>query len=79
MLTPKSEKEATELLKGGVPTTWQQQWDGPENPNEWIAIVNKKANALLKWAQRVSQRQLLQQPVNLSELFHPEIFLNALR
>lgn len=22
MLTPKSEKEATELLKGGVPTAW---------------------------------------------------------
>lgn len=23
LLTPKSEKEATELLKGGVPLTWQ--------------------------------------------------------
>lgn len=56
MLTPKSQKEATELLKGGVPISWQSQWEGPENPNEWIGVVNKKANALIMWAQRVQQK-----------------------
>lgn len=50
MLTPKSQKEATELLRGEVPLAWQAQWEGPENPNEWITILNKKANALIIWA-----------------------------
>jgi len=53
MLTPKSQKEATELLKGGVPGTWESQWEGPENPNSWMRVVNKKAMALLHWLQRV--------------------------
>lgn len=66
MLTPKSQKEATELLKGGVPLSWQSQWEGPENPNEWVTIVNKKANALVVWAQKVQQKQLLEHPINMS-------------
>jgi dynein heavy chain 2, cytosolic len=49
MLTAKSQKEATELLKGAVPGSWDAKWEGPENPTEWLSIVNKKAIALLKW------------------------------
>lgn len=53
MLTDKSQREAKQLLKGQIPTSWESQWEGPENPNEWIIIVNKKANALLSWLNRV--------------------------
>jgi len=79
MLSAKSQKEATELLKGTVPTVWESQWEGPESPIEWINGVNKKAKALLNWMQRVQQKQLLDKPVCLSDLFHPDTFLNALR
>jgi len=79
MLTAKSQKEATELLKGAVPGSWSSRWEGPEAPNAWISLVNKKAAALLTWAQRVSQQELLNAPIDLSDLFHPETFLNALR
>lgn len=80
MLTAKSQKEATELLKGGVPTSWARAWEGPEeNPTAWIGAVNRKANALLKWMQKIQGNQLLQSGIDLSDLFHPETFLNALR
>ena len=49
MLSAKSQKEATDLLKGQVPSSWETRWEGPENPQEWIRIVNKKASALLRW------------------------------
>ena len=45
----------------------------------WIRLVTKKAVALLGWVSRMQSKQLLVQPVNLSVLFHPETFLNALR
>lgn len=33
MLTAKSEKDATELLKGEVPPSWKAAWEGPSNPS----------------------------------------------
>lgn len=47
MLTDKSQREAKTLLKGQVPATWEQAWEGPEDPNKWISTVNQKAVALL--------------------------------
>merc|ERR1740117_722407 len=79
MLSAKSQKEATELLTGTVPAVWESSWEGPETPNEWISGVNKKAKALLGWMQRVQQKALLDKGVCLSDLFHPDTFLNALR
>lgn len=43
MLTPKTQKEAMELLKGQVPAIWQKAWEGPENPTNWIRLINKKS------------------------------------
>lgn len=52
MLSAKSQKEATELLKGALPQSWEKLWEGPENPNEWVRVVCKKARSLLEWMQR---------------------------
>lgn len=79
MLTAKSQKEATNLLQGEVPATWEAKWEGPENPDQWIKVVTKKAAALVQWLQRVNNGTLLDQEIDLSHLFHPETFLNALR
>ena len=43
MLTPLTEKVATDLLKGEVPHVWSQIWEGPSTPNGWLRLVNKKA------------------------------------
>jgi hypothetical protein len=54
-------------------------WDGPINPSTWIRIINKKGLALVEWVNRVKQGALLRSPVVLSDLLHPETFLNAFR
>ena len=79
MLTPNIETEATSLLTNLVPRTWEKQWEGPENPSNWIRVINRKGLALVGWLQRVQKGGLLDNQVNLSDLLHPETFLNALR
>ena len=79
MLTPKIQTEATMLLKNSVPTSWEKMWEGPENPQSWIRVLCKKGTQLVQWVQRVQQKQLLNQPVCISDLLHPETFLNAFR
>jgi dynein heavy chain 2 len=79
MLTSKIENEATALLKREVPETWCKFWDGPDNPQDWLVKFERKANALLHWVERVQSGDLLQTSLDLSELYHPETFFNALR
>lgn len=79
MLTAKTQRDATELLTGAVPSLWAAKWEGPMTPTSWIREINKKAVALLGWVKKMQQGQLLQSGVDLGDLFHPETFLNALR
>lgn len=79
MLTAKSQRDATDLLTGAVPSQWCTKWEGPANPTQWIRVLNKKATALLGWVSRLRQNRLLETPIDLGDLFHPETFLNALR
>ena len=79
MLTPKIQTEATALLKNSVPQSWEKMWEGPENPSSWIRVLCKKGTQLVQWVQRVQQKSLLSQPICLSDLLHPETFLNAFR
>lgn len=79
MLNTKIEQEATQLLKGIVPSAWAKQWEGPENPQSWLMQFITKANALLQWKEYVEGGELLKRRLSLSDLFRPETFLNALR
>lgn len=79
MLTPATQTIATELLTGQLPSSWEKMWDGPINPSNWLRSINKKGVALCGWVGRVQQGALLKQPVLLSDLLHPETFLNAFR
>ena len=79
MLTSKIEKEATDLLKREVPEYWCSFWEGPENPQDWLILFERKASALLSWIERTQNGGLLETNLNLSDLFHPETFFNALR
>ena len=79
MLTSKIEKEATDLLKREVPEFWCTFWEGPEIPQDWLVIFERKATSLLSWIERTEAGSLLESSLNLSDLFHPETFFNALR
>lgn len=79
LLTPMIESEATSLLKNMVPPAWEKGWEGPENPSNWIRTINRKGLALAGWFTKAQSNSVLRGNVTLSDLLHPETFLNALR
>jgi len=79
MLTSKIESEATALLKREVPEAWCSFWEGPDNSQDWLIKFERKASALLTWVDRIQSGSLLESNLDLSQLFHPETFFNALR
>ncbi|XP_061923239.1 dynein cytoplasmic 2 heavy chain 1 isoform X1 [Entelurus aequoreus] len=79
LLTPKVQKLATALLNQECPLTWQDMWEGPEEPMQYLGAIVMRALALQSWVERASNQHLLSDTLDLSELFHPDTFLNALR
>ena len=62
-----------------VPSVWSSRWDGPEDPAMYLRTVVAKALALSSWLQKSELGSLLgDEPLDLSELFNPATFLNAL-
>ena len=55
-------------------------WDGPSEPPQYIRLLVAKTLALGSWEEKAITGQLLDKTtLDLSELFHPDTFLNALR
>uniref|UniRef100_H2M4S9 Cytoplasmic dynein 2 heavy chain 1 n=1 Tax=Oryzias latipes TaxID=8090 RepID=H2M4S9_ORYLA len=80
LLTPEVQKLATALLNQECPITWQNKWEGPEEPMQYLRAVVTRALAMqVNWVERASRQALLSNILDLSELFHPDTFLNALR
>ncbi|XP_040902456.1 cytoplasmic dynein 2 heavy chain 1 [Toxotes jaculatrix] len=79
LLTPEVQKLATALLNQECPSTWQNKWEGPEEPMQYLRAVVTRALAIQSWVERAGRQALLSDTLDLSELFHPDTFLNALR
>ncbi|XP_029136209.2 dynein cytoplasmic 2 heavy chain 1 [Labrus bergylta] len=79
LLTPDVQKLATALLNQECPLTWQNKWEGPEEPMQYLRAVVTRALAIQSWVERTGRQALLSDTLDLSELFHPDTFLNALR
>ncbi|GLI62890.1 cytoplasmic dynein 1b heavy chain [Volvox africanus] len=77
----------TALLSDTVPGAWDSAWEGPESPMDYCRTVVAKALAIEGHWQRCQQPGsggLLDGssgagPLELSSVFHPGTFLNALR
>lgn len=69
------------LLQDAVPGAWDAAWEGPEAPMDYCRAVVSKALAIEgHWAKCQSAGGLLEgPPLELSTVFHPGTFLNALR
>lgn len=79
LLTSAIQNEALTLITGDVPVKWTKIWEGPSNPNSWMKGFCKRAFNLKAWVHSVAQGNILGTQLNLADLFHPEIFLNAVR
>ena len=62
-----------------TPGSWMKLWEGPEDPVQWLKAIMQKTNALSVWLEKVKGGSLLSSVLDLSELFHPDTFLNAFR
>ena len=63
-----------------VPLSWYNLWEGPDDPTLYLRSLVAKALALGAWEEKGRAGALLQEgALDLSELFHPNTFLNALR
>lgn len=79
LLTPQIQATAAALLANRIPNSWEASWEGPEAPKAWIHAVLARRIALSRWASEATSGRLLDGPLNLSELYAPGTFLNALR
>ncbi|KAL4440929.1 hypothetical protein ABPG74_009342 [Tetrahymena malaccensis] len=79
LLTSEIQATGMELMLGNVPEKWSKVWEGPDNANSWLKGFCSRVYQLKKWVETLRSGSLLDSPLNLSDLFHPEIFLNALR
>jgi hypothetical protein len=67
------------LLADTIPAHWEAVWEGPPTPQEYCSAVVARAVAIERWHQRCCAGSLLSGALELSALFHPATFLNALR
>ena len=67
------------LLTNQIPSSWLDQWSGPDQPLQFCSAVANKAVNLGQWVAAASAGQLWSQPVNISDLFNPgkECITNA--
>lgn len=79
LLTSEIQATGTELMLGNVPEKWSKVWEGPDNAITWLKGFCSRVYMLKKWVETLRNNNLLESPLNLGDLFHPEIFLNALR
>ncbi|XP_076446844.1 LOW QUALITY PROTEIN: cytoplasmic dynein 2 heavy chain 1-like [Babylonia areolata] len=79
LLTSDVQKLAAALLEQETPMKWLSQWDGPEDPIQYLKGLMARASAIQGWVERAQSGSLLSETLDLSELFRPDTFLNALR
>ncbi|XP_077154626.1 cytoplasmic dynein 2 heavy chain 1 isoform X5 [Ranitomeya variabilis] len=79
LLTSDVQKLASALLEQKCPLAWQSKWEGPEDPLQYLRGLVSRAVAIQNWVEKAEKQTLLSDTLDLSELFHPDTFLNALR
>ena len=62
-----------------VPAAWEKKYEGDAKPTAYCGSIVAKAVALKKWKKRARSGDLLNDPVDLSELFRAGTFLEAFR
>ncbi|XP_072706738.1 cytoplasmic dynein 2 heavy chain 1 isoform X3 [Ciconia boyciana] len=79
LLNSEVQRLARALLNQKCPLTWQTKWEGPEDPLQYLRSLVARAFAIQNWVEKAEKQKLLSDTLDLSELFHPDTFLNALR
>ncbi|UJR10563.1 hypothetical protein I4U23_014763 [Adineta vaga] len=79
LITNEIQEYAKDLLQNETPQTWQDRWEGPTDSLQYVRAVVSKAKAMQQIAGSIKDQDIFSQTINLSDLFRPDTFLNALR
>lgn len=79
LLSPEMLGLGASLIKGSTPPAWLRAWDGPEDAMGWIRGCLHRSLSLVSWEEKALAGSLLRAEVDLSEVFNPAVFMNALR
>eukprot|EP00828_Plagiopyla_frontata_P016359 TRINITY_DN2149_c0_g1_i7.p1 TRINITY_DN2149_c0_g1~~TRINITY_DN2149_c0_g1_i7.p1 ORF type:complete len:406 (+),score=66.21 TRINITY_DN2149_c0_g1_i7:148-1365(+) len=79
LLTSEIQDHALNILMGNVPVKWISFWEGPLNPQAWLKGFSFRCVQVKKWLDQLQHNELMNSELTLSDLFHPEVFLNAIR
>ncbi|XP_068122972.1 cytoplasmic dynein 2 heavy chain 1 isoform X2 [Hyperolius riggenbachi] len=79
LLSSEVQSLASALLEQKCPLAWQNKWEGPEEPLQYLKGLVSRAVAIQSWVEKAEKQTLLSDTLDLSEIFHPDTFLNALR
>ncbi|KAM9321467.1 cytoplasmic dynein 2 heavy chain 1 [Gastrophryne carolinensis] len=79
LLSSEVQSLASALLEQKCPLSWQSKWEGPEDPLQYLRGLVSRTIAIQSWVEKSEKQTLLSDTLDLSELFHPDTFLNALR
>jgi dynein heavy chain 2 len=79
LLTSDVQTVGSALINLETPMSWLEKCDGPEDPVNYLRGLVSRAVAIQTWVEKAEQGRLLTETLDLSELFHPDTFLNALR
>uniref|UniRef100_A0A1I7UMZ6 Cytoplasmic dynein 2 heavy chain 1 n=1 Tax=Caenorhabditis tropicalis TaxID=1561998 RepID=A0A1I7UMZ6_9PELO len=75
----KTQKTIQSLLFQQTPDEWDSLWAGPTDPADYLNAVVKKTRGTMQLYESSKSSSLLSSPIDFSDLFYPNIFLNALR
>ena len=67
------------MLRGEPSSKWRKIWEGPDLVSDWLKLFVRKLNNVQKWKQLTESNRLLGEELDLSEVYRPEIFLNAMK
>ncbi|VDM98199.1 unnamed protein product [Thelazia callipaeda] len=67
------------LMLHETPKEWQEVWQGPQDPVQYLTLLVQKANSVNELSRIKDSRLILSAPIKLGTVFRPINFFNVLR
>lgn len=77
LMTTEIQKLINKLISSGLPKEWEDFYSECDEPLDWIRKFGRRVILLKQWVIKANNQRLNEEEFDLSELFHPGVFLNA--
>lgn len=76
-MTTEIQKLINKLVSNSLPKEWEDFYSECDEPLDWIRKFGRRIILLKQWVLKANNQRLNEEEFDLSELFHPGVFLNA--